>query len=638
VEVTFLAPNAGRAVGGVLAILEFASGLARRGHDVHVVHVDADRHEIDRPDDITWVAVDERVDHRFPRGALTPHDVPSADFVIGYDATVPCHAGLPLVFVQAAGILMPSDEEAIYAVPYPKICTSSWLRRVAIENGVPPEQAFHVPYGMHHDRYRLIRPIAGRPPRVAMLANPHPVKGARLGLAALRRVRQLRPEVEVVLFGNTGGFDELGDEISFVEDPEPATLVDEVYNGSRVFITSSLVEGFGLASIEAMACGCALATTDNGGADDYAISGLTALVSDPDDVHGLSQNILRLIDHADIAAAMAERGRRFVQRFDWDRSALELEAVLHRYGDDAAARRRRSRPVDYSSWARPSSAMFRASRVQSWTDDRARSLHTDDLEEAPYRYLWFGLSRQRVGDPDRPGTATVVVAAGVNSQGADRLLDFALLSEASAASISSFAAGLTLRGLSGTELVVVDNHPRLVKGLQAALPGVGWQRRRSDIMLELLALVPEADRPVLATRVRSIFEQPNGDAVRRAHARLVAELRRSGDADGLVAARLEDAAAEITAFSAFPRSHWPSLLTNATQHRLEDVLDPLAAAVGVFPSLAMLNRLVTFLVVEDLDSWIAHARQLDFDRRLLVRPRDWLRRLSPPRSARPGDR
>ena len=107
----------------------------------------------------------------------------------------------------------------------------------------------------------------------------------------------------------------------------------EIYNGSRVFLCSSNSEGFGFCSIEAMASGCAVVTTDNGGSDDYAIDDDTALVCAPRDVTGMADRIERLLRDDALHERIATNGLASVRHFDWDESAQELELFLARYRD-----------------------------------------------------------------------------------------------------------------------------------------------------------------------------------------------------------------------------------------------------------------------------------------------------------------
>jgi Transposase, Mutator family len=61
----------------------------------------------------------------------------------------------------------------------------------------------------------------------------------------------------------------------------------------------------------------------------------------------------------------------------------------------------------------------------------------------------------------------------------------------------------------------------LVAAIGAALPGAAWQRRRSHYLRNLLTRVPKSAQPWIATLVRTIFDQPDADAVTAQFARVV---------------------------------------------------------------------------------------------------------------------
>ena len=79
-------------------------------------------------------------------------------------------------------------------------------------------------------------------------------------------------------------------------------------------------------------------TTANGGSEEYAIPGETGLVCAPRDVTGMADRIDRLMRDDALRIRVATAGRALVQeRYDWDRSARELEQYLDGYADTADA-------------------------------------------------------------------------------------------------------------------------------------------------------------------------------------------------------------------------------------------------------------------------------------------------------------
>jgi len=371
---TFVAHSTRFPSGGIRAVFEFANAMSRRGHDVNVVH---------RPnlkmrggwvrslDDIKWVTFERGISHVFeatlptgfaeegiseiPRVELLAavgrrwsardgdlhRSLPRGDFVFAASMLPDDTAGLPVLFVQGDLVGSLRQRKRLRS-PCPKVCVARWLVELGREEGVPEEQLLHVPCGVDHDRYRVTRPLRDRPMQVAMLYSDHPKKGSALGLAALREVTRRAPGVRVVVFGARAPKDSLPDFVEFYADPPQDLLVEEIYNGSRVFLQPSFREGFGLTSVEAMACGAALVTTANGGSDDFAVHDETALVTPPGDVDAMADAVHTLLLDEALRLRVAGAGGAKARSFDWDLSAERLERFLCEYAAEPERFRRRA--------------------------------------------------------------------------------------------------------------------------------------------------------------------------------------------------------------------------------------------------------------------------------------------------------
>lgn len=337
VIVTFLCPSAPYPVGGVTALYEFANGLSRRGHRVHLLHADFFRHRIDSIEDLAWFPFEPGIEHHLIE-AGDPSAIPDADVYFGQPVE-PKH-GQPVVLIQGYEMLHLGLEQEAFRTPCLKVCVASWLAEVGTRFGAHPEQFEVVPMGIDHGRFRVVRAIPGRAEQIGMLMSTHPAKGFETGLRALEIVREQRPSVRVLLFGTSQPKQPLPDWATFVLEPDPQHLVEQVYNESSVFVQSSDYEGFGFTAVEAMACGAALVTTDNGGSRDYAIHDETALVSAPGDAKALASHVVDLLDDDARRVRLAQAGQAYVQRFDWDEAAVNLESSLLRYLADPAAYQR----------------------------------------------------------------------------------------------------------------------------------------------------------------------------------------------------------------------------------------------------------------------------------------------------------
>jgi glycosyltransferase involved in cell wall biosynthesis len=94
-----------------------------------------------------------------------------------------------------------------------------------------------------------------------------------------------------------------------------------IYNLADCFVYPSLYESFGLAQLEAMACGCPVIGANSGAIPE--ITGGAALLFDPHSPEELSQAILTVIEDKDVRRSVVERALVRVKDFTWERTARE---------------------------------------------------------------------------------------------------------------------------------------------------------------------------------------------------------------------------------------------------------------------------------------------------------------------------
>jgi glycosyltransferase involved in cell wall biosynthesis len=336
-NITFLAPHI-RIAGGVRAILTYADRLAGRGHDVTVV-VPAKR---------LWRAWSRNLRGVGPEwipgfrarvrwvAGWDPARLPEADAIIatawqsaGAVDQAPPHAGAKFYFVQHYESLYhgePQRVDATYALPLKKIVISTWLRDIMKERFGSAAEILVTPV----DR-DLFHPVpdarSGDALRILMLHHDYAWKGVREGLEAIAAVKARHPEVLLVGFG--------------VKQPREALPYDEfhenlpqerlawLYSRCPIYLCPSWDEGLGMPPMEAMACGAALVTFDNGGCRDYAKDGETALVAPRRDVAALAACLERIVEDGALRDRIAGQGKAFItSRFDWDRATARLEDII----------------------------------------------------------------------------------------------------------------------------------------------------------------------------------------------------------------------------------------------------------------------------------------------------------------------
>ncbi|MGD9737107.1 MAG: glycosyltransferase family 4 protein [Solirubrobacterales bacterium] len=213
-----------------------------------------------------------------------------------------------------------------WRLPLRKVVISGWLEQIAAELG-EAERTTRVPLGMDLERLGIDRPPAERAPRLGAIWSSAPAKGCSDVIAAMAAVRERRPEVSAFFFGTAPRPGELPEWIEYEQLPAAARL-RELLNSCSVFLQASRSEGWGLPASEALLCGAALVTLDNGGSREFALDGETALVLPPERVGELGAGALALLDDEELRLRLAAAGAERLRRFTWERSLSGFEAAL----------------------------------------------------------------------------------------------------------------------------------------------------------------------------------------------------------------------------------------------------------------------------------------------------------------------
>ena len=250
------------------------------------------------------------------------------------------------------------------------------------------------------------------------------------------------------------------------------------------------------------------------------------------------------------------------------------------------------------------------SRLARSLDQIVEDFRTRPLDGAPYAYVTLDALVVKCREGGRTVNVCVVHAVGVNKDGFRESLGLDVVTAEDGAAWLAYVRGLVARGLSGVRLVSSDAHPGLVDAIAATLPGASWQRCRTHFMRNLLTRVPKSAQGFVATMVRTIFAQPDAQTVHEQQRRIVDQLAtRFPEA----AALLDEAAADLLAFTAFPKEHWRQLWSNNSLERLNKEIRRRTDVVGIFPDRAAVIRLVGAVLAEQNDEWAVARRYMSAD-------------------------
>jgi len=251
------------------------------------------------------------------------------------------------------------------------------------------------------------------------------------------------------------------------------------------------------------------------------------------------------------------------------------------------------------------------SRMAAELDARVAEFRRRPLDGGPYRYLWIDALTQKVREAGRVVNVSAVIATAVSAEGRREIVGFDIVTTENETAWTEFLRSLVARGLSGVELVISDAHGGIKAAIAAVFADASWQRCRTHFMANLATKVPKASWPMIATLVRSIFDQPDRDATWDQLGEVVDKLTQAGFND--IAVVLLDAADDILAFTAFPVEHWSKIRSNNPQERLNKEVRRRTDVVGIFPNRQAIVRLVGAILAEQTDEWHVTKRYMSAD-------------------------
>ena len=155
-------------------------------------------------------------------------------------------------------------------------------------------------------------------------------------------------------------------------------------------------------------------------------------------------------------------------------------------------------------------------------------------------------------------------------------------------------------GQVGTMVSTMAHSPAVLGGYLNLSKAMRRERCRVHFARNLLALVPKSHKDMVAAAFRTIFAQPDADAVAATWDHVRDELSVRFPKIGPL---MDEAKTEVLAFTAFPRAHWTKIWSNNPIERLNREIKRRARVVGIFPNSPAVIRLVGAVLADAHDEW-----------------------------------
>ena len=174
-------------------------------------------------------------------------------------------------------------------------------------------------------------------PTVLYLGRLKAYKSIHILLEAFRTVSGGRPDAELVIAG--GGEEEnrlrkraeelgIADRVSFVGKVSEAAKIT-LLQKAWVLVNPSMMEGWGITSIEANACGTPVVASNVPGLCDSVSNPHTGYLVPYGNPNAFADYILKIIGDENIRNSLTESAIIWAQNFDWEKTSYNFLAIIN---------------------------------------------------------------------------------------------------------------------------------------------------------------------------------------------------------------------------------------------------------------------------------------------------------------------
>jgi glycosyltransferase involved in cell wall biosynthesis len=303
VKLAFIEPHL-KCVGGIRRILEVANRLQQRGHGVRIFS--------GYKTSCTWMP------NAVPISSTSKLKDDSFDVTIfnlaeQYKLALEAKAACKIFWVLAPEALYKPPAIPVLALrqPFHLMANSRYIVNYIRKHRKVDFEIPIIPGGINPAHFRY-DPAIQKQYDVVYYGSKRPWKGTKIIEQALASLRVSVIKIE--------GLD------------TPQVDMYKLYNQARVCVTANLAEGFSYLQLEAMACGCAVVCTDDGGSRDYVKPSQNAVVA-PRESSALAGAVRTVLGNEGLRTRLVLAGLQTAHepRFNWDSITTLFEEALQKF-------------------------------------------------------------------------------------------------------------------------------------------------------------------------------------------------------------------------------------------------------------------------------------------------------------------
>jgi len=214
------------------------------------------------------------------------------------------------------------------------ISVSNFTKKNLVRKGINEKNIVVIPNGVDLSKFGKVKAKKFLKPTICCISRLTPQKKVDDLVRAVALIRKEIPSIRCKIIGKGSELDRLKklanglkvkDNIEFIGFVAKSEDVIKVLKSSHIFCLPSVLEGFGMVVIEAMAAGVPYVCSDIEALKEVTSNGKGGLLFKAEDYVELAAKIVKLIEDKKLYEQKVKEAPSFVKKYDWNLITKEIE-------------------------------------------------------------------------------------------------------------------------------------------------------------------------------------------------------------------------------------------------------------------------------------------------------------------------